>query len=55
MGNEHGELAVEVKTLPDTDSKGPRGADPAAPGGAARPRRRRGEPMRCPASGDSPP
>ena len=27
MSNEHGELAVEVKTLPDIDSKGPRGAD----------------------------
>jgi hypothetical protein len=32
MGNEHGELAVEVKTLADTDSKGPRGADSVAPG-----------------------
>ena len=40
MGNEHGELAVEVNTLPDIDSKGPRGADPVAPGGVARPRRR---------------
>jgi hypothetical protein len=54
MGNEHGELAVEVKTLPDIDSKGPREADPAAPRGAARAERRRGGPMRCPASGDSP-
>ena len=32
MGNEHGELALEVKALPDTGSKDPRGADPAAPG-----------------------
>ena len=32
MGNEHGELAVEANTLADIVSKGPRGADPVAPG-----------------------
>jgi hypothetical protein len=55
MGDKDGELAVEVKTVADTGPKDRRGADPAAPGGAARPRRRRGGPMRCQASGDGPP
>jgi hypothetical protein len=54
MGNEHGELAVEVKILPHIDPKGPRVAEPAAPRGAARSERRCGGPMRCPASGDNP-
>ena len=31
MGDEHGELAVEMKPLPEIDSKSPRTADPAAP------------------------
>jgi len=53
MGNEQDELVVEVKTLADTDLTDPRGGDSAATDGGAR--RRRGEPMRCPASGDSPP
>jgi len=39
MGNEHGELGIEVKPLPDAGSKDTREAEPAASGGAARPRR----------------
>lgn len=52
MGNDHGELAVEVRILPGLDSKGLRVADPAARRGAARPERRRGGPVRCPATGN---